>query len=338
MEIEQRFRKYLSNLIISTLFGSFGTLLIVVLLVLLVIPIFYITSRSPNYEDDYDYTKYIDTFIKYKNEYNVGVDITLLMAIESVYPDFYGPEGNYNLNVIETLAGKMIEEKSESHILEYSESSSTSEEVILNNSPSADSSTTSEAIKFYEESVCIKEMIGTKITTVNTSYSFVEDQSYNECFGLGQCTTINKYLYSKTTTVTEDYVENWIITYYHYTEDKFYEYIKEEFEMKEDDLKMVVEMSGINKELTGFTNKGLIPWFMYPSPIERLPLNELDKTSEFGFRLDPITNDFAFHNGVDYSASVGSNIYATSDGEVMELGTGEITGNYYVISSVLNSY
>jgi murein DD-endopeptidase MepM/ murein hydrolase activator NlpD len=70
---------------------------------------------------------------------------------------------------------------------------------------------------------------------------------------------------------------------------------------------------------------------MFPSPIERLILDGLNKTSGFGFRLDPINNDFTFHKGVDYADTIGTNVYASADGEVVETGFHNLSGNYYII-------
>jgi hypothetical protein len=39
-------------------------------------------------------------------------------------------------------------------------------------------------------------------------------------------------------------------------------------------------------------------------------------SSDFGYRIDPFTHNRAFHNGMDYAAEPGLNVYATGDGVV----------------------
>ena len=55
-----------------------------------------------------------------------------------------------------------------------------------------------------------------------------------------------------------------------------------------------------------------------------LPLKHLSVTSPFGYRIHPITHQFAFHNGVDISAHHDT-VYAVFDG-VASVGWNEYLG------------
>lgn len=52
-------------------------------------------------------------------------------------------------------------------------------------------------------------------------------------------------------------------------------------------------------------------------PINNKDLNRL--SSYFGYRLDPFYKVMKFHEGVDFSAPIGTEIYATGDGEVTDI-------------------
>lgn len=55
-------------------------------------------------------------------------------------------------------------------------------------------------------------------------------------------------------------------------------------------------------------------------------------TSNFGYRLDPFTNERKFHTGIDLAASEGTPIIASADGVVSEVGFSEKgLGNYVYI-------
>jgi murein DD-endopeptidase MepM/ murein hydrolase activator NlpD len=61
----------------------------------------------------------------------------------------------------------------------------------------------------------------------------------------------------------------------------------------------------------------------------RLPFNKpIPKvTYGFGWRLHPIENIRKHHNGVDYAAAIGTNIYAVADGKVIFAGPSSIKGS-----------
>lgn len=54
-------------------------------------------------------------------------------------------------------------------------------------------------------------------------------------------------------------------------------------------------------------------------------------TSEFGFRLHPITGEPDFHTGVDLAAPLGTPIAAAYPGLVSEVGESRVYGNYVVL-------
>jgi murein DD-endopeptidase MepM/ murein hydrolase activator NlpD len=54
-------------------------------------------------------------------------------------------------------------------------------------------------------------------------------------------------------------------------------------------------------------------------------------TSKFGRRRDPINSRLAFHNGVDIRGRIGTEIKATADGKIFELGTDKALGRFVII-------
>jgi murein DD-endopeptidase MepM/ murein hydrolase activator NlpD len=50
-------------------------------------------------------------------------------------------------------------------------------------------------------------------------------------------------------------------------------------------------------------------------------------TYGFGWRLHPIENIRKHHNGVDYAAAIGTNVYAVADGKVIFAGPSSIKGS-----------
>ena len=54
-------------------------------------------------------------------------------------------------------------------------------------------------------------------------------------------------------------------------------------------------------------------------------------TSKFGKRRDPINSRIAFHNGVDIRGRMGTNVKATADGKVFEVGNDNGIGRFVII-------
>ncbi len=67
-----------------------------------------------------------------------------------------------------------------------------------------------------------------------------------------------------------------------------------------------------------------------------LPLDTINVTSPFGFRLHPITNQTEFHYGVDLASAQNSNIYAVASGVVSDTGYSDGYGNYVEITHKTN--
>lgn len=63
----------------------------------------------------------------------------------------------------------------------------------------------------------------------------------------------------------------------------------------------------------------------------RFPLPAARVTSAFGLRVNPLTGTLKRHEGVDLAAPAGTEVYATRDGVVVELGNDPIYGNYVVL-------
>jgi len=62
-------------------------------------------------------------------------------------------------------------------------------------------------------------------------------------------------------------------------------------------------------------------------PIE----NNAGLSSNYGSRIDPFTNLLSYHSGVDFSAPVGTTIYASGDGKVLQTDFDRSNGQYIVI-------
>lgn len=62
------------------------------------------------------------------------------------------------------------------------------------------------------------------------------------------------------------------------------------------------------------------------------PVNVGFVSSRFGWRMDPISGRRAMHRGVDYSARLGTPVYATADGVVTYSGVEQTYGNVVEIS------
>ena len=64
----------------------------------------------------------------------------------------------------------------------------------------------------------------------------------------------------------------------------------------------------------------------------RYPLDEWVLTSSFGKRIDPFTNRYSYHRGIDLAAPFGANVYASNDGVVLNCSKTPIYGNYITLS------
>jgi murein DD-endopeptidase MepM/ murein hydrolase activator NlpD len=66
--------------------------------------------------------------------------------------------------------------------------------------------------------------------------------------------------------------------------------------------------------------------------IQPIPNKDLKRTaSGYGMRIDPIYRTLRFHSGMDFSAPVGTEIYATGDGQVILSGLKQGYGNCIIV-------
>ena len=65
----------------------------------------------------------------------------------------------------------------------------------------------------------------------------------------------------------------------------------------------------------------------------KMPLTDMVLTSDFGYRVSPITNTWKFHSGVDLAAPTGTSVFACKNGTVQSAVRGDpIFGNYIILS------
>jgi hypothetical protein len=63
----------------------------------------------------------------------------------------------------------------------------------------------------------------------------------------------------------------------------------------------------------------------------RFPLKNYRLTSGFGPRINPVTGNLRNHQGLDFAAPLGTEVYAARDGVVTETGDDPIYGKYIII-------
>ncbi|GBU29212.1 peptidase M23 [Treponema sp. R8-4-B8] len=64
----------------------------------------------------------------------------------------------------------------------------------------------------------------------------------------------------------------------------------------------------------------------------RFPLRQYRVTSRYGIREDPITGRMSMHQGIDFAAPEGTEVFAAADGVVTAAGFDPVYGNYIIIS------
>lgn len=62
-----------------------------------------------------------------------------------------------------------------------------------------------------------------------------------------------------------------------------------------------------------------------------LPSNSFVVTSEFAYRIHPITGKRTHHDGIDLAAPKGTKIYAIADGVITASSLGSISGNFVIV-------
>ena len=70
--------------------------------------------------------------------------------------------------------------------------------------------------------------------------------------------------------------------------------------------------------------------FFYDSGM-KLPLSKKIVTSEFGYRVSPISGKWKLHAGIDLAAPIGTEVFACKNGIVTTVAYNEIYGNYIAI-------
>lgn len=90
----------------------------------------------------------------------------------------------------------------------------------------------------------------------------------------------------------------------------------------------VEEPSGETESTTG-EKADFSPVFLTVNFIS--PIKEGNITSKFGYRISPITNEYALHSGLDIATRENTEIYSAYDGVVIKAEYHEINGNYVVI-------
>ncbi len=63
----------------------------------------------------------------------------------------------------------------------------------------------------------------------------------------------------------------------------------------------------------------------------RYPLDKIHVTSNFGWRVHPVTKRRSFHNGVDYRGRIGTPIYAVATGKVEAVKNNKLSGKHVII-------
>jgi murein DD-endopeptidase MepM/ murein hydrolase activator NlpD len=63
----------------------------------------------------------------------------------------------------------------------------------------------------------------------------------------------------------------------------------------------------------------------------RFPLDRYTVTSRYGSRVNPISGRVRLHGGLDLAAPMGTDVYASADGVVIECGENELYGKFVII-------
>ena len=79
-------------------------------------------------------------------------------------------------------------------------------------------------------------------------------------------------------------------------------------------------------------NASFSPFYL-SMPIVK-PINPKRLSSPFGYRINPVTNEYGFHSGLDMAAPEGTPIKAAFDGTVSKAASSKARGNYVMIDSV----
>ena len=92
------------------------------------------------------------------------------------------------------------------------------------------------------------------------------------------------------------------------------------------------ELNGIGGEdiLTAKKKTSFAPVSMSQKAV--MPVENAKITSKFGYRVNPVTEEYGFHTGLDLAVREGTPIRATFGGTVIKAQESKLRGNYVVIS------
>lgn len=93
------------------------------------------------------------------------------------------------------------------------------------------------------------------------------------------------------------------------------------------------DLSGAGGEdlLTPKDNTSFSPVFLSTEIVK--PVDSNRTTSKFGYRINPVTNSYGFHSGLDIAASEGTPIKAAFDGKIVRATSSALRGNYIFLES-----
>ncbi len=80
------------------------------------------------------------------------------------------------------------------------------------------------------------------------------------------------------------------------------------------------------------------PYYVSVRPV--LPVKNARVTSQFGYRVNPVSGNYGFHTGLDLAADEGTPVSAVFYGRVIETGSSDVWGNYVLMehSEKLRTY
>jgi murein DD-endopeptidase MepM/ murein hydrolase activator NlpD len=103
----------------------------------------------------------------------------------------------------------------------------------------------------------------------------------------------------------------------------------------QESVELKINVSGKNEIFYFFPGADFTPteraFFLY-ADLFRFPLKNYRITSSFGMRANPITGNIVMHQGLDFAAPMGTDVFSTADGIVTEIGESPIYGIYIIVT------
>ncbi|HOV64204.1 MAG TPA: M23 family metallopeptidase [Spirochaetia bacterium] len=102
---------------------------------------------------------------------------------------------------------------------------------------------------------------------------------------------------------------------------------------KENSVKVKVLRNGIEEEFTFLPGERFHPIerAFFLGILFRFPIPKGKISSYFGIRKNPFTGNHGFHNGIDISAPLGTEVIAAREGTVKTVGYDAVYGNYVIL-------